>query len=82
MLNTDQGSQFILGGLHSRTAHGRHSGLNRRARTMAGQRVHRLWVHEDEAPLWRAGQAGEAVDMIDNAAALPTSPQPHKKQTE
>jgi putative transposase len=32
--------------------------------------------------VWRNGAAARAVDMMDNARALPTCPQPQQQQTE
>jgi putative transposase len=46
------------------------------------QRLHQSLGYRTPMAVWRAGAAGEAVDMMDNAAALPTGPQPQKPQTE
>lgn len=46
------------------------------------QRLHQALGYRTPMTVWRAGAAGEAVDMMDNAAALPTGPQQQKPQTD
>ncbi|MFL9827666.1 IS3 family transposase [Rhodoplanes sp. SY1] len=46
------------------------------------QRLHQALGYRTPMAVWRAGAIGEAVDMMDNAAALPTGPQQQKPQTD
>ncbi|WP_157223588.1 integrase core domain-containing protein, partial [Rhodovulum sp. PH10] len=45
------------------------------------QRLHQALGYRTPMAVWRAGAADEAVDMLDNVSALPTSPQPQTPQT-
>ncbi|EJW09456.1 Mobile element protein [Rhodovulum sp. PH10] len=44
------------------------------------RRLHQALGYRTPMTVWRAGAASEAVDMLDNAAALPPSPQPQTKR--
>ena len=44
------------------------------------QRLHQALGYRTPMAVWRAGLAAAAVDMMDNAAALPTCPQAKKQQ--
>ena len=45
------------------------------------QRLHQALGYCAPMAVWRAATGTPAVDMMDNAAALPTCPQPQQQQT-
>jgi len=44
------------------------------------RRPHQALRHRTPMAVWRNGAAARAVDMMDNARALPTCPQPQQQQ--
>jgi len=44
------------------------------------RRPHQALRHRTPMAVWRDGAATTAVDMMDNARALPTCPQPKQQQ--
>jgi putative transposase len=44
------------------------------------RRPHQALGHRAPMAVWRSGIAARAVDMMDNARALPTCPQPQQQQ--
>ncbi|NJL08014.1 MAG: transposase [Methylacidiphilales bacterium] len=44
------------------------------------RRLHQALGYRTPMAVWRSGLAARAVDMMDNAGALPTCPQPKNQQ--
>jgi putative transposase len=80
IFNTDQGSQFTSAAFTGTLAAAGRTHLDGRPRALDGQRIHRAAV---ALAVWRQGTTGPfgtaAVDMMDNARALPTCPQPQQQ---
>jgi hypothetical protein len=77
--DTDRPCAWSSNNLRASASSG-HQGLSNWVAFYNNRRPHQVLSYRTPMAVWRNGAVAQAVDMMDNARALPTCPQPQQQQ--